>query len=125
VKEAIIIMTNEAEMESLSTSVFDFSDSLGLELNLCDYNPEGDFEEKDKIVKHYESLSSIYNFKINIKQKRVNPIRELLTHESILQIAPLGDETKKFSFLNLFSTQFNNYLMSIKKHPQLLIPIES
>ena len=125
IKEALIVMSNEAEMESLSTSVFDFSDSLGLKLNLCDYNPEGDFEEQNKIIEHYESLSRLYNFTINIKRKRVNPIRELLTHESVLHIAPLSENTKKFSFINLFSTIFSNYLMSIKKHPQLLIPVES
>jgi hypothetical protein len=80
-------MEDEAEMESLSTSVFDFSETLSIRLSLCNYNPEGDFDESKNIVEHYESLSKLYNFKINIEEKRVNPVRELMKHEKILHIA--------------------------------------
>ena len=125
IKEAVVLMAEEAEMESLSTSIFDFSESLGLKLNLCDYNPEGDFEESDKIVEHYESLSKIYNFKINIEKKKVNPIRELLKHDEILHIAPFNKSMKNLSFINFFSTQLSHYFISIKKHPQLLIPVDN
>jgi len=124
IKQALILMGNEIEMESLSASVFDFSESLGLELTLCDYNPEGDFEENQKIVEHYETISRLYNFKINIERKRANPIRELRKHEAILHIIPFTDELKKFSIFNIFSTKLSNYFMSIKKHPQLLIPVD-
>jgi len=125
ISEAIVLMGEEAEMESLSTSIFDFSESLGLKLSLCNYNPEGDFEESDKIVEHYESLSKIYNFKINIERKRVNPIRELLKHDEVLHIAPFNKNMKSLSFINFFSTQLNHYFISIKKHPQLLIPVDN
>ncbi len=125
IKETIVLMGSEAEMESLSTSVFDFSESLGLKLRLCNYNPEGDFDDSKNIVEHYESLSKLYNFKINIEEKRVNPIRELLKHEKILHIAPFSNNTKNFSFTNLFSSKFSNYFLSIQKHPELLIPINS
>jgi len=124
INEAVILMGNEIEMESLSTSVFDFSESLALKLSLCDYNPEGDFEESKKIVEHYETLSRLNSFKINIEQKRVNPIRELLSHESILHIAPFSNKVKNFSLFTLFSTKLSSYFLSIKKHPQLLIPVE-
>ncbi len=125
IKEAVVLMGEGAELESLSTSVFDFSESLGLKLNLCDYNPEGDFEESDKIIEHYESLSKIYNFKINIEKKKVNPIRELLKHDEILHIAPFNKSMKNLSFINFFSTQLSHYFISIKKHPQLLIPVDN
>jgi hypothetical protein len=125
INEAVIIMGNEIEMESLSTSVFDFSESLELKLSLCDYNPEGDFEENEKIVEHYETLSRLNSFEIKIDQKRVNPIRELLSHESILHIAPFSKNVKKFSLFSIFSTKLSSYFLSIKKHPQLLIPVES
>ena len=124
IKEAVILMGKEGEMESLSSSVFDFSENLGLALSLCDYNPEGDFDENKKIVEHYETLSRLYSFKINIEKKRANPIRELLKQDAVLHIAPLSNELKKFSIFNLFSTNLSNYYLSIKKHPQLLIPVE-
>jgi len=125
IKEAVILMGEEAEMESLSTSVFDFSETLNMNLSLCNYNPEGDFEESQNIVEHYESLSKLYNFKINIEEKRVNPIRELMKHDKILHIAPFLKSEKNLSFINFLLSKFRYYFLSIQKHPQLLIPIDS
>lgn len=125
IKEAIILMSEESIMESLSTSIFDFSESLGLELSLCDYSPEGDFLDTKQIEEHYKSLSSLYNFKVKIEKKRVNPIRELLKHNVVLHVTPFVQELKEFSLFNLFSIKHDVYSMSIKKHPQLLIPVEN
>jgi len=125
IKEAVILMSNETEMESLSSSVFDFSENLGLSLSLCDYNPEGDFEENSNIVEHYESLSRLYNFKITFEQKRANPVRELLKHDEVLHIAPFSQSVRDVSFINFLSTEVSHYFLSIRKHPQLLIPVEN
>jgi hypothetical protein len=125
IKDAIILMSDEAEMESLSSSVFDFSENLGLSLSLCDYNPEGDFEENHNIIEHYESISRLYNFKITIEQKRVNPVRELLKQEKILHIAPFSKNIRDTSFISFLSTEVSHYFLSIKKHPQLLIPVDN
>jgi hypothetical protein len=125
IKRAVVLMGAETEMESLSTSVFDFSEPLGLKLSLCNYNPEGDFDESKNIVEHYESLSKLYNFKITIEEKKVNPIRELIKHEKILHISPFLEGRKNLSFVDFISSKFSNYFLSIQKHPQLLIPIDS
>jgi hypothetical protein len=125
IKQALVLIGDESEMESLSTSIFDFSDNLGLELTLCDYSPEGDFQDSKTIIEHYETLSRLYNFKVSFEKKRVNPIRELLKHDEVLHITPFVKEIKQFSIFKLFSTKHNAYSMSIKKHPQLLIPIEN
>jgi hypothetical protein len=125
IKEAVILMSNESEMESLSSLVFDFSENLGLSLSLCDYNPEGDFEENASIIEHYESLSRLYNFKITVEQKRVNPVRELLKHDEVLHIAPFSQTVRDISFINFLSTEVSHYFLSIRKHPQLLIPVEN
>jgi hypothetical protein len=125
IKEAVILMSNEIEMESLSSSVFDFSENLGLSLSLCDYNPEGDFEDNRNIIEHYESLSRLYNFKITIEKKRVNPVRELLKHNEVLHIAPFSQSVRDISFISFLSTEVSHYFLSIRKHPQLLIPVEN
>jgi len=125
IKDAIILMSNEVEMESLSSSVFDFSESLGLSLSLCDYNPEGDFEENYNIIEHYESISRLYNLRVTIEKKRVNPVRELLKKEKILYIAPFSKNIRDTSFISFLSTEVSHYFLSIKKHPQLLIPVEN
>ncbi len=124
INKAVLLMGKETEMESLSTSVFDISESLGLELNLYDYNPEGDFEDTKKVIDHYETLSRLYSFNINIEKKRANPIKELFIQNAILHIAPYNKEVSSNSWLNFFSTRFSKHILSIKKHPLLLIPVE-
>jgi len=125
IKKVLILMEEESVMESLSTSIFDFSESLNLEITLCDYSPEGDFQDTKQIEEHYATLSGLYNFKFKIERKRVNPIRQLLRHDVVLHVTPFVKEIKQFSIFNLFSTRHNAYSMSIKKHPQLLIPVKS
>ncbi|HHD81911.1 MAG TPA: hypothetical protein ENK82_08350 [Campylobacterales bacterium] len=125
IKKVLILMGEESDMESLSVSAFDFSDSLSLKLNLCNYSPDGDFQDAGRVIEHYESLARLYNFQINIEQKKVNPIRELLSHEDVLHIIPFGDEIKKFTLFQLLSTKLNTHILSIKKHPQLLIPVNT
>jgi len=125
IKEVLILMEEQSVMESLSTSIFDFSESLNLEIKLCDYTPDDDFQETKQIEEHYASLSRLYNFKFKIERKRVNPIRQLLEHDVVLHVTPFTKEVKQFSIFNIFSTKHDAYSMSIKKHPQLLIPIEN
>jgi len=125
IKEVVILMEEESVMESLSTSIFDFSESLNLEIKLCDYTPDGDFQETKQIEEHYATLSRLYNFKFKIERKHVNPIRQLLEHDVVLHVTPFTKEVKQFSIFNIFSTKHDAYSMSIKKHPQLLIPIEN
>jgi len=124
ITQTVILKGDKVEMEALSTSAFDFSESLGLGLSLCDYNPEGDFDESKDIIEHYETLSRFYNYKVKIVQKRVNPIRELLKYEEILHIAPFTKDINKNPLMNLFSTEVSHYLRGIRKHPQLLIPAD-
>jgi hypothetical protein len=124
ISRAIILMGEENDMESLSSSVFDLSETLGLKLSLSNYDPEGDFLDKKNIIEHYESLSKIYGLKIDINEKKINPIRELREESEILHIIPFKKNILKKPFLNFFSRDFSRYFLSIKKHPQLLIPIE-
>ncbi len=125
IKESLILIDNSLQMESLSSSVFDFSENLGLSLSLCDYNPDGDFEDSRNIIQHYEALSRLYNFKISIKRKRVNPVRELVKHKEVLHISPFSKNIRDTSLISFLSIEMSYFFLSIKKHPQLLIPIDN
>jgi hypothetical protein len=124
IDKAIILMGDEFDMETLSSSVFDICETLNLRLSLCNYDPEGDFGEKKNIVEHYETLSNLHNFKIEIIEKRANPIRELREESNILHIAPFDKSVMNSPLANFFSLNFSRYFLGIKKHPKLLIPIE-
>jgi len=123
IREGVVLMENEKEkMESISSSAFDISESLDLKLSLCDFDPEGDFESKKIIIEHYETLTHIFNMDIHIEQEIANPVRALAGMENILQIAPFEKALNTHSFLKLFSMRVEDFLLTTKKHPKLLVP---
>jgi hypothetical protein len=122
IKECMILMSENEKMESISSSAFDISESLNLKLTLGDFDPEGDFESKKMIIEHYETLTHIFNMEINIEQKVANPIREIANMQDILQIAPFEKRLNTDNFIKLISTKVQDFLLTTKKHPKLLVP---
>ena len=118
----ILISDDSASMESVSSSVFDISQTLKLSLNLSNYAPDGDFSDKKMIIEHYETLSGIFNYPINIEQKEANPIREMRAKESTIQLLPFSEDIKKRNIFNIFSQQIEDYILSVDLYPKLLIP---
>jgi len=122
IKECVILMSENEKMESISSTAFDISESLSLKLTLGDFDPEGDFESKKMIIEHYETLTHIFNLEINIEQKVANPIREIANMKDILQIAPFEKQLNTDNFMKLISTKVQDFLLTTKRHPKLLVP---
>ena len=122
IKECVILMDHNEKMESISSTAFDISESLDLELKLADFDPEGDFESKKIIVEHYETLSHIFNMEIEIEQKVSNPIREISSMVNILQISPFEKELRRNHIIRYISTKVQDFLLTTTKHPKLLVP---
>ncbi len=122
IKECLILMSENETMESISSTAFDISESLSLKLTLGDFDPEGDFESKKMIIEHYETLTHIFSMEINIEQKVANPIREIANMKDILQIAPFEKQLNTDNFMKLISTKIQDFLLTTKKHPKLLVP---
>ncbi len=122
VKKAVILMSENEQMESISSTAFDISESLGLQLMLGDFDPEGDFESRKIIIEHYETLSHIFNMEIDIQQKIANPIREISAMEDILQIAPFEKDLQSNTILKFVSTKVQDFLLATETHPKLLVP---
>ncbi len=123
VKEAVVLMESENEkMESISSTAFDISESLELKLSLCDFDPEGDFESKKIIIEHYETMTHIFGMDIHIEQKIANPVRELGKMSDILQIVPFEKKLNRHHLLKLVSTRVQDFLLTTKNHPKLLVP---
>ena len=122
IKKCIILMDEKEKMESVSSTAFDISESLKLELTLADFDPEGDFESRKMTIDHYETISHIFNMDIQIEQKIANPVRELSTMEDILQIAPFEKEFRTDNIMRFLSTRVQDFLLTTKRHPKLLVP---
>lgn len=124
IKKCVVLMSGDEKMESISSTAFDISESLGLSLMLADFDPEGDFESKKMIIEHYETLTHIFNMEINIEQKQANPIRELSNMNEILQVAPFEKDLNMDKFLSFISTKIQDFLLTTTRHPKLLVPFE-
>ena len=59
---------------------------------------------------------------IHIEQKVANPIRELTMMEDILQIAPFEKEFSTSNIMRFVSGKVQDFLLTTKKHPKLLVP---
>ena len=124
IKKCVVLMGAEEKMESISTTAFDIAQALELNLLLADYDPEGDFESKKRIIEHYETLTHIFNMKIEIEQRIANPIRELSNMQEILQIAPFEKYIDSDSWIKFISTKVQDFLLTSTRHPKLLVPFE-
>ncbi len=122
IEKSIVLMSHKEEMESISSTAFDISQTLDLSLTICDFDPEGDFDGKDMIIEHYETLAQIFKMELNIEQRIANPIRELTAMEDILQVAPFEDNLNKSNFYKLISSRVQDFILTTTKHPKLLVP---
>lgn len=125
-KSATILASNDDyQMESISSTAFDLSETLGLNLKLSNYDPDGDFKSKKMIIEHYETLAQIFNYPIDIEQAIANPVRELKSKNDILHIVPFNKTLRKRGIMRVFSHKIEDYVLSMEKHPKLFIPIET
>jgi len=122
IKKSVLLMGSEEKMESISTTAFDVAQSLDLSLMLADYDPEGDFKSKNRVIEHYETLTHIFDMNIEIEQRLANPIRELSNMEQILQIAPFEAYRDSGSWMKFISTQVQDFILTSTRHPKLLVP---
>jgi len=122
IKRSIVLMNENDKMESISSTAFDISETLGLALTLADFDPEGEFESKKMIIEHYETLTDIFGIELNVEQKVANPIRELADIDDVVQIAPFEKSLNTYSYRKLISSKVQDFLLTTKKHPKLLVP---
>ena len=124
VQKSIVLMSENEKMESISSTAFDFSDTLDLSLTMGDFNPDGDFRGRKKIIEYYETLAEIFNTNISVEQQVSNPIREIIEMEDILQIAPFEEYLTTSKVKKFFSSDVEDFILTTNKHPKLLVPFD-
>ena len=124
VQRAVILMSRGEYMEAISSTSFYISETLGLELCLCFFDPEGDFQSGQKTVNHFETLSHIFHYPIRIEERQANPVRALKEMHRVLQITPFDWQLKRKWRIPYFSTKVEDYLLEEIPHPKLLVPVE-
>jgi hypothetical protein len=123
-KKLVLILSDEKSMEVISATVFDVASQLDLDIELLDYEPDGDFEKKKILHSHYENLANIFSKTLHIRQEQRNPIRELEHEEAFMQIVPFSDKVLQNRFLSYFSTDFEKLYFKLSAKPQLFVPVD-
>jgi len=124
IREAVILMSDEEEMEAISSTSFYISEALGLSLCLCYFDPEGDFDANNRVVEHFETLSHIFHYPVKVEKRQANPVRELAKMQRVLQITPFVRRLRSRWRLPFLSTNVDDYLLEKIRHPKLLVPVE-
>ncbi len=122
IENSVVLMSDNEVMESISSTAFEFSETLGLGLTLANFNPEGEFESQKMIIEHYETLTHIFNMEMKLEEKTANPIRELAKMQNILQVAPFEKRLNTDNIIKLFSAKVEDFILTTNKHPKLLVP---
>ncbi len=123
IESAAAIMSEEEDMETISTTIFDIADKLSLKINLYDYDPDGEFKSENFTVEHFEALANVHSRKLSVTQEIKNPILALREEKAHLQVLPFSKDTVESGILKLFSTNVKDFFLRVKKHPQIFIPV--
>ena len=121
---SVILMGDAEHMEAISSTSFYISETLGLDLCLCNFDPEGDFQKSRRTVEHYETLSHIFHYPISIEERQANPVRALSEMKKVLQITPFSQELRQKWKIPFLSMRVEDYILDEIPHPKLLIPVE-
>ncbi|MDD5359836.1 MAG: hypothetical protein PHI79_04660 [Sulfurovaceae bacterium] len=123
IKNVSIIMGEEEAMESISMIAFDFSQTFKLPLKLCDFDPNGDFEERKMTIEHYETIANLFNAEFSVEQRIANPYKEQLQMKDTLNITAF--KKQNINLLTRLKDLVKTTYISKSANPQMLIPFEN
>ncbi len=122
-KESVVVLTDNRDLEKISTTVFDISAQLSFNLQLFDFTQEKS-QDKERIIEHYENLSVIFSKSIKMVSEEANPIRFLKQKENFLYCLPFTDKMLDLPLYSLFSTDSEKLYHRLGEYHQLFIPVQ-
>ncbi len=123
-EKVVVVLSEERSMEFISATVFDVASQLDLDIELLDYDPDGEFEKKSFILNHYENLSHIFSKNLEVRQEKKNPIRELAGERGYLQVLPFTRKILQSRLLSYFSADAEKLFFKLSHNPQLFVPVD-
>ncbi|MEA3372285.1 MAG: TrkA C-terminal domain-containing protein [Campylobacterota bacterium] len=122
IKEAIVLVSDNRDLEKVSTAIFDISAQMGYNLELFNFRSEHQ-EEKEQVIEHYNNLASIFSKSIKVIEQDQNPIRTLRQKDNFLQCLPFTEKMTERPILSLFSTDSERLYHRLNRYHQLFIPV--
>ena len=122
-KEAVVVLSDNRDLEKVSTTIFDVSAQMGLRLELFNYVNEHQ-EAKEQVIEHYNNLATIFSKNIKIVEQDQNPIRTLRKKENFLYCLPFTEKMIQTPIWSLFSTDSERLYYRLNDYHQLFIPVQ-
>lgn len=122
IKEAVVILSENRDLEKVSTAIFDISEQMGYNLELFSYTAEHR-DAKEQVIEHYNNLASIFSKSIRVIEQDQNPLRTLRKKSNFLHCVPFTEKMVKGPFMSLFSTDSERLYYRLSDYPQLFIPV--
>ena len=123
VKDAAIILSDNRDLEKISSNIFDISEQMGFNIELYNYLNEHQ-EDKEQVIEHYYNLSTIFSKSIKVFKENENPIRTLKAKENFIQILPFTQKLTTRRVLSFFSTDNELLYHKLDENHQIFIPVQ-
>ncbi|MBC8237035.1 MAG: potassium transporter TrkA [Helicobacteraceae bacterium] len=123
VKDVAIILSDNRDLEKISSTIFDISEQMGFNIELYNYLNEHQ-EDKEQVVEHYYNLSTIFSKSIKVFKENENPIRTLKNKENFIQVLPFTQKLTARRILSLFSTDNELLYHKLDDNHQIFIPVQ-
>jgi hypothetical protein len=123
-KDAVLILSDNRDLEKISTTIFDISEQMGFNIELYNYLSEHQ-DIKEQVIEHYYNLSSIFSKSIKVNKESENPIRMLRHKDDFIHILPFTQKLTSRRFYSLFSTDNEKLYHKLDDYHQIFIPVQS
>ena len=123
VKDAVLVLSENRDLEKISATIFDISEQMGFNIELHNYLNEHQ-EEKEQVIEHYYNLSTIFSKSIKVIKENDNPIRSLKQKDNFLQILPFTHKLTQGRFYSLLSTDSERLYHKLDDYHQIFIPVQ-
>lgn len=123
IKDVSIILGEDREIENISSTIFDASAQMGLNIELYNYL-NGHQEEKEQVIEHFNNLSSIFSKSIKVVQGSENPIKALRKRDNFIQILSFSKSITDSRFSSILSTNSEKLYYKFDDYHQIFIPTQ-
>ena len=122
-KDASLILSENRDLEKISSTIFDISEQLNFNIELYNYMNEHQ-GEKEQVIEHYNNLATIFSKSIKVIEGSENPISKLKQKENFVQILPFTKKLTTRHITSLFSTDSERLYYKLDEYHQIFIPVQ-
>ncbi|MCW8837708.1 MAG: potassium transporter TrkA, partial [Thiovulaceae bacterium] len=123
VKDAALILSDNRDLEKISTTIYDISEQMGFNIDLYDYQNEHE-AHKEQVIEHYYNLSTIFSKSIKVLKENENPIKTLTQKDDFIHILPFTFKLTKERIYSLLSTDSEKLYFKLDDYHQIFIPVQ-